>query len=229
MIYLLHAVLAGVVFLILLNGFLRGRWKPRIEAVLSVMWIAILCVLLWRFGWGPALLAVVASFVYGAVLRSPAARAAARLFSMHEESGAPYVSLPDRTLRTISAELGAERSADAILSELRSGSQERRLAEEALLNYCFAQHEVRIVVESANAGRDTLREVYERSLRGGAGQWVLGHYVAASALAYPEPLRFLLEGHREGRDPRADAAQVVSYFQRGTPLYRTENPSPPTG
>ena len=46
------------------------------------------------------------------------------------------------------------------------------------------------------ATRDTLSELFSRLEVVGAGQWTGGHYVAASSLAYPHTLEFLLRYFR---------------------------------
>lgn len=64
--------------------------------------------------------------------------------------------------------------------------------------------------------RETLRELYDDLIFGGAGQWACGHWVAASALAYPETLRYVLS--RRGENLEETAIQVIMYFERGEPL-----------
>jgi hypothetical protein len=52
----------------------------------------------------------------------------------------------------------------------------------------------------------------------GAGQWRGGHFVAASAIAYPQTLRYLLK-HRTKRDlPPEVAWKLLKYFESGAAL-----------
>ena len=67
-----------IVFLIHLNGFLRGRWKLQIDAVLSVFWLALLVSLFWLYGWRIGLAWAVSSFLLGYTLK-PLARIVAGL------------------------------------------------------------------------------------------------------------------------------------------------------
>ncbi len=49
--WILTTLLAMVVFLVMLNGFLRGAWKPQIDAVLGGLYAALLIMLFLFFGW----------------------------------------------------------------------------------------------------------------------------------------------------------------------------------
>ena len=71
--------LALITFLIMLNGFLRGRWKHHTDAVLGAIWLAILISSFMLFGWFIALGHFIGSFVFGALTHSIAAHTAARL------------------------------------------------------------------------------------------------------------------------------------------------------
>ena len=51
-----------------------------------------------------------------------------------------------------------------------------------------------------------------------AQQWAGGHWVAASALAYPETLEFVLS-HKSNNERRVTlAASLIRYFEQGAPL-----------
>ena len=74
-------VISGVIVVVLLihlNGFLRGRWKLQIDAVLSVLWLALIVSLFWLYSWRIGLAWVVGSFVLGYTLK-PLARIVAGL------------------------------------------------------------------------------------------------------------------------------------------------------
>jgi hypothetical protein len=49
-----------------------------------------------------------------------------------------------------------------------------------------------------------------------AGQWTCGHGVAASALAYPESLRYLLG--RRSENIQETAFNLIMYFEQGSSL-----------
>jgi len=73
------ALLIGVVFLIHLNGFLRGAWKPQIDAFLSVCWIVLLVIIFIQLSWKIGLAWVAGSYLLGFVLRPLAAVAASMI------------------------------------------------------------------------------------------------------------------------------------------------------
>jgi hypothetical protein len=50
----------------------------------------------------------------------------------------------------------------------------------------------------------------------GAGQWACGHWVAASALAYSDALRYLLMRRKENM--QETAYNLIMYFERGAAL-----------
>ena len=90
-----------------------------------------------------------------------------------------------------------------------------------LLDFCFADRELRPILASHNVDRTQLKEIYNVLTASGAGQWVRGYFVAACALAYPETLAFLLRqfisGNTDGTalDSRRIAHQLIRHFQNG--------------
>lgn len=74
-----HIGLALTAFLIVLNGYLRGREKAKIEATLSLLWLVLLGIGFFVFGWKAGLLGLVMSFVYALAARPFAARVAQKL------------------------------------------------------------------------------------------------------------------------------------------------------
>ena len=81
MIYVYHAALAATVFLVTLNGFLRGSKKAQIDAVLGVILVGLLVIGFVAFGWIVGVLALILAFVYARISRPLAAATATRLFS----------------------------------------------------------------------------------------------------------------------------------------------------
>jgi hypothetical protein len=67
--------------------------------------------------------------------------------------------------------------------------------------------------------RSALQEIYEMLLKAGAGQWVRGHWVAASAIVFVPTLEFILT--KTGRHNVSSnnwlsvASRLVDYFQMG--------------
>lgn len=218
MIYLLHIGLAIAAFLVVLNGFLRGAKKHQIDAVLSLVLIGLLLTVFVAFGWKAGLLAILLAFVYAGISRPIAARLAARLMSLGGGPSGTYVGLPPRSLERISRELGREVRPEDMTQELMATPNRRQQAEEALLNYCLAQPSIQSLLGEFDAGGAILKELYSRLCLSGAGQWAGGHWVAASALAYPHTLRFLLTNLQGGASHMEQAYALIMHFERGAPL-----------
>jgi hypothetical protein len=219
MIYLLHFGLAIAAFLVELNGFLRGAKKHQIDAVLSVVLVGVLLTVFVAFGWKAGLLAFLLALVYAGFSRPIAARVAARMMSLGGGPSGTYIGLPPGSLGRISRELGREvKGPEDMMRELMATPNRRQQAEEALLNYCFVQPAIQSLLTEFGADGDTLKELYSRLCVSGAGQWAGGHWVAASALAYPHTLRFLLTNLKGGASHMEQAYSLIMHFERGAPL-----------
>ncbi len=218
MIYFLHIGIAITAFLVMLNSFLRGAKKHQIDAVLSLVLLGILLGVFVAFGWKAGLLAVLLAFVYGAFSRLVGARVAARLMSLGGGPSGKYVGLPPRSLERISRELGREVSPADMMRELMATPNRREQAENALLDYCLSHPALQSLLEEFGANRATLKDLYSTLCDAGAGQWAGGHWVAASALAYPHSLRFMLSNLHGGASHMEQASALIVHFERGAPL-----------
>lgn len=217
--YVLHTALAFICFLVVLNGFLRGAKKQNIDVVLSLTYVGLLSTVFWFFGWLAGALAFVLSILYALLLRPVAARAAARLFAHGAGERAHYPGLPSAELGRISRDLGATHSPEEFIQNVMSGDDRKERALEALLNFSELNHATKAVMEEFGATKDTLRSVYLILIRGGAGQWSGGHYVAASAIAYPDTLRYLLSRPLNDRNSILEACFIMlERFERGAIL-----------
>ena len=216
MIYVMHALLAATAFLVVLNGFLRGAKKAQIDIFLSVILLGILVAFFIFFGWKAGVVAIVLAFIYAIAARPLAARVAARLLGSTGGPKGAYIGLPPAALAQISKALGPSDYRSPIEEVLSGRNQD---AEEALLAYCEANEQIKEVMREFGAKRETLLALYKRLELAGAGQWVVGHYVPASAIAYPHTLRYLLRTPLETKDQltRAAAAMVM-HFERGDPV-----------
>ncbi|MEX2163492.1 MAG: hypothetical protein WD823_04520 [Sulfuricaulis sp.] len=99
-----------------------------------------------------------------------------------------------------------------------SRSDKYQRAREDLLNYCEERTEIQEILKEFNASRATLEKLYSQLTMAGAGQWRGGHYVAASAIAYPQTLRFLLKHQSKGDLPVETAWKLLMYFEKGAAL-----------
>jgi len=209
-----------VAFLLELNDFLRGSNKAHIDAFLIVLLLVLLLTTFVVFGWKIGLVSLALTFFYCAFSRPLAARLAARLYgAMRGGPSGGYLGLPPRALERISRELGRHLTVGQMVREILAGRDRHQKASEALLDYCEADPTVRQVMREFQASRESLTAVYWRLVADGAGQWRGGHYVAASALAYPHTLRYLLEHPAHGRyQPMEIVCKLLDHFERGTPL-----------
>ncbi len=170
------------------------------------------------FGWKAGFLAFLLTFLYGAVLRPLAVRLAAKLLALPGEPSDHYIGFPPSALERISQGIIPSTSSEDMVNDLISGSERYKNAREALLNYCEASTEVLKILKEFKASRATLEELHSQLMLAGAGQWRGGHFVAASAIAYPQTLRYLLE-HRTKRDMSPEVAwKLLKYFESGATL-----------
>lgn len=216
MIYAVYVALVLLGFLAILNGFLRGARKSQIDAVLSILLIGLIAVAFYIAGWKSGLIAVALALISAIVTRPLAARVASSLFAASSDGGGGFVGLPPKTLQRISKELGKALDPNKLMDNILGGSDRQSSAENALIDYCEQLPKLQTVLREFKASRQDLQELYHRLLMAGAGQWTCGHWVAASALAYPESLRYLLA--REGENMQETAYTLIMFFERGGTL-----------
>lgn len=140
---------------------------------------------------------------------------------------------PPNRLKEISQRLAGPTGRHLSLDELMADDGDQ--VEDELFKLCEDDPAVAEVMKRYGATRATLRELFTRLRAVGSAQWTGGHYVAASALAYPHTLEFLLRYSR-GVDFLADgypwpvdltsdrpdravamrvAYEVIVYFEKG--------------
>ncbi len=114
------------------------------------------------------------------------------------------------------------------LEQMLSGIEEQNHALDRYLDFCVSDKQIRFVLERSEANRADLGRIYKNLIMNGAGQWVKGHYVAASSIAYAEPLTFILvanslEASDKNISPFELTALLIDYWQGEIPaggLYR---------
>jgi hypothetical protein len=210
--YIIYATLVATVFLMNLNGFLRGANKVQTNVVLRLIIIGTIIVSFVIPGWEHGILAIGITLVSIRFTRPIAARAASKLLSVPKGKNDKYIGLPPRALERISKRL------DVVLPNSPNNLDEVfRLADSAeneLLDYCESQPAVKAVMEDFQVSRKDLKEIYSQIIEAGAGQWSCGHWVPASALAYPESLEYVLS--RRESDIKETSFNLIMYFEHGS-------------
>jgi len=119
----------------------------------------------------------------------------------------------EQTLMEIGAML-AQSSIDLRNGDLHSSMSRRNQAKNKLMKYCLEDSEVKPVLERHDANEETLRTLFAQLQTIGAGQHASGHYVAASTLAYPETLDYVLQHFESAKDTKLRMAHnLIEYFR----------------
>ena len=218
MLLLMHLGLLVVAFVFQLVELTSGAKRRRHLHALGFLWVFLVAVVFVRVGWRAGLASCVLSWVYVSALRPLAARLAARAMSIDSGGGGAYPGLPSADLLKLSRVLGRHLSPEEMLRELRSDVSARDSALNSLVAMVAAQTSTASVVARFGMTESTLKDQYHRLCRLGAGQWAGAHYAAASALAYPASLEFVLSAHEHGVSEAEVSYQVVKYFQAGSPF-----------
>ena len=114
-------------------------------------------------------------------------------------------------LEQISKVLGSESSPNS--SEYWDLAEKKEEAEEALLDLCEKDSHANTVTRDHELDRDGLRALYQELCANGAGQWVQGHYVAASVLASGHALALCLDTMKRGLSGQGLAFACIEYFE----------------
>lgn len=219
MLYLLYAGLALTTFFILVNGFLNGGWKAKIDVVCSLALLGLLIAVFIIQGWKAGLIALVTVFLVAMAIRPLAGRFAAWSFAAASGTrGGHYAGLPPRELLRISNDIQAPADLEELMHEINRGRDRRGEAVARLFQFCQSKQDVRSVMERFGITHAAFDDLYGDLVRVGAGQWRGGHWVAASALAYPDTLTFLLEARKRGLSEQKTAYDLLMHFERGSPL-----------
>ncbi len=213
MIYvILYGVLVFVAFLIALNGLLKGANKAQADMVLRFILIGTVITTFFVASWKHGVIAIGVALISARLTRPIAARAASKLLTVRKGENDKYIGLPPRKLEKISKRLdiGWPIQPNQFDKVYESYDQ----AESALFAYCESRPRIREVMNEFKISREDLKEIYFQLVDAGCGQWSCGHWVAASALAYPESLRYILS--RKGEDISETCFNLIMYFEHGS-------------
>lgn len=216
----LYVALAAVVFLISCNEFLEGTRKVQIDAFLSLVWIGLIVVAFWGFSWKTGAVVLLLSFALPVLFKPGAARFAAWLMSgaTRAAGGRRYRGLPPAWLARISRELARVIPPEKMLQDLTTGDSTRQQAMRALVQGCASVPGISEVLRTHGLEIDALETIYSELSLNSAGQWAGGHFVAASALAYPHTLEYWLSTTRDYGSRLGAAYHLLEHFRTGRPL-----------
>ena len=108
-------------------------------------------------------------------------------------------------------------SVDDIISNIIEGVDERELLLEEFLDFCEADEGVKKAMVGESISRNDLKRIYERLVMAGLGQWIKGHYVALSTIAYFEPLLYVARSEKQGTDWQEVVFSVMGYWEGSIP------------
>lgn len=256
MVYVLYFALAVVVFIEMLNSFLRGSKKDQIDIIVNILIFGLVMASFFVAGWKFGLIAIALRFILAIVTRPLAARTASKGFLRLKKDefrywpskgrNYKYIGLPPWPLSRISNELGRDidefgriniKNAIKKLKKDPAGYTDGYThAMEVLLDYCENQLEIKEIMNDLQISRENLRGLYGQLMAMGGGQWACGHWVAASSIAYPESLRYVLSRldpndsvFTEGISKWQETDKVntiynlIMHFECGSPLKVIEN------
>jgi len=99
--------------------------------------------------------------------------------------------------------LSIEMSSDDLMTSFKvlklvTDIKKKSQAKGQLFDFVLEEQDTLAIVHFHGADKKTLEAIYNKLIIAGAGQWTNGHYVATSAIAYPETLNLLLESYDDG-------------------------------
>lgn len=90
---------------------------------------------------------------------------------------------------------------------------------EEFLDLCESDEGVLKVVNEFKLTRIDLKRIYIRLNAAGLGQYIKGHHVALSSIAYYEPLRYIVESERHGENWGNIARNILFYWEGKIPQF----------
>jgi len=103
------------------------------------------------------------------------------------------------------------------MQSLGAASDPKATALSAYFDLCEADEGVKNVMNLEGITRSDLEKTYASLRAIGLGQWIKGHYVALSTIAYPEPLLYLVRSRKRNVDPHTIASNLLDYWENKIP------------
>lgn len=198
---------------------LRGSARDLITGTLSLLALVIAGAAIYLHRWY-GVGGVLAGLVISRLLLGVAESTAARLMT---RGGGSFPGRPPRELQRISQTLGRSRpiktAADLFGPEAAKEVAAKQAAMAELIRLSRSRPETREIVQASGLTDADIEDRLKRLVSAGAGQWVNGHFVAASALYYPAALKLTLSDWTGDGDATAlTAHRLIGHFERGATL-----------
>jgi hypothetical protein len=220
--WLLLVVLVLLTFTMHFVTLGNGSAKATLETLLTVAWVAVVAVGVIAVSWMFGALLLILTLPLGVILRPLAARLLRSVLTTREGGTDPMAPLlPFPQLSSIAKDLDQPIDVDAIVRDAISGTASKSSRGiSRLLALCQDTPQLHAVLNRHGIELGELAVLYRRLCLKGAGQWVSGHYAAASALAYPHTLDWFLARRvlTSTDDELHTAYALVEHFRRGRPL-----------
>jgi len=84
---------------------------------------------------------------------------------------------------------------------------------ESLLDLCERDKYLIQIIKQYGIDRTGLKKIYKELLENGAGQWIKGHWVAASSLVFGGPLEYLLKNYNK-KSWTDISWRLIEYFEQ---------------
>ena len=96
-------------------------------------------------------------------------------------------------------------------SSVAASPRDRALDE--FLDLCESDEGIKQVMAVERLSRQDLKELYTHLLAAGLGQWIKGHYVALSTIAYVEPLQYTVRSQRMGNSWPRIVSDLLAHWE----------------
>ena len=103
------------------------------------------------------------------------------------------------------------------MQSLNDGSSEKERNLEQFFDLCESDQEIKKVMQTEGLSRSDLKQIFMRLRAAGLGQWIKGHYVALSTIAYAEPLLYVARSQKRGTEFMAVASNLLDYWENKIP------------
>lgn len=104
---------------------------------------------------------------------------------------------------------------DDLINQIKSPdiAERKKKGLEEYLNMCCNDENVAVVMDKYKLNRTDLENIYIDLNAGGLGQWIKGHFVSLSTIAYPEPLIYYCEAKSRGEQMFNIMSKLLDYWE----------------